>query len=65
MKLLLLKCFICEYWYYPDAHSGHCPNCGSLPLKVGSASTKYFRLEGMRLIEVVRGLPKSQSIWKG
>ncbi len=58
MKLLLLKCPICDHWHNPNVHHNHCPHCGSFPLVVASRVTKYYRLAGMRLIEVVRSVPR-------
>lgn len=59
MKLLLLKCAICDYWYKPCAHHYHCPHCGSMPLKLSSRVTKYYILNRIRLVEVVRSVPRS------
>jgi Zn finger protein HypA/HybF involved in hydrogenase expression len=58
MKLLLTKCAICDYWHNPIVHNGHCPHCGSFPLKIAKRTTRYYCLEGMRLIEVVRSIPR-------
>lgn len=63
MKLLLLKCAICDNWYRPAAHDNHCPVCGSYPLKVyvrSRATVRYYRFPGpMRVLEVVRSIPRS------
>ncbi len=59
MKLLLLKCAICDYWHNPAIHNYHCPHCGAFALTLKPRVRKYYRLDCMRLIEVVRSIPRS------
>ena len=55
MRLILLKCGICSTWYRPQAHNGHCHNCGALPLDT-IKGRKYFHVVERRAIEIVRGI---------
>lgn len=57
MKILLLKCGICNSWYRPQAHNGHCGYCGALPLKLTSNKITYWNLTGARMVQVVSGIP--------
>lgn len=59
MTIKLLKCYICEHWYRPQAHNNHCPHCGAFGLKVDARKVKYYTLQDKRLIEVVRGVPRA------
>lgn len=35
MKLRYVMCGICEGWHMPNAHSGHCPYCGTTKFTLG------------------------------
>lgn len=34
MKLISLKCRICDAWYNPAAHHQHCPFCATLSVVI-------------------------------
>lgn len=53
MKLLLIKCGICNEFYHVQAHK-HCPNCGAFHVSPKGMKGFYVNCNGM---EMVRGLP--------
>lgn len=55
MKILLLRCAICDHWFSPHAHAEHCPACGSFATPVGR---KRYTMHVNRLVEIVRGIPR-------
>ena len=56
MKLKLLKCGICDTWHNPAIRQ-HCPYCGAMALRITTRKTRYYSINSLRAIEVVRGIP--------
>jgi Zn finger protein HypA/HybF involved in hydrogenase expression len=57
MKLVLLRCAICDNWYRPDAHHHHCPVCAAHPFTI-DGKRKYFHLLEHKAVELVRGVKR-------
>lgn len=66
MKIMLCRCFICDSWFKPSAHNGHCPNCAAIKLagkhynsatgrEITSAFRNYNRLVERLVTRVQKG----------
>ena len=55
MKLLLLKCKICDYWHNPEVHDGHCPVCGTIQWIVQGRHITINTVTGK---SIARGMPR-------
>ena len=58
MRLILLKCGICDAWYRP-VNRASCPMCAAMPVHSGSHVRHYSRSYTLnKVIRIARAIPR-------
>jgi hypothetical protein len=60
MKLISLRCAICDHWY--SAKRNHCPCCGSTRRVMGVHYNHEKIHRDNKFVQVVAGIPKDYAL---